>query len=99
MMITILCQKKVIRAYEAINESFYYKYLYKTDDDQILVNINFFEIIKKITNITPKIHYGGFVVDVKKEHISDYHKIHPELPTNLLVKKTQYCSGRFLFSL
>lgn len=89
--------KKVIRAYEAVYETFEFKYLYKTDDDQILVNMQFFDIIKNITNNRPKIHYGGFVVDVKNEHISEYYKIHPELPTDLLIKKTQYCSGRFYF--
>lgn len=89
--------KKVIRAYEAIYETFDFKYIFKTDDDQILVNMQFFEIIKNITNNRPKIHYGGFIVDVKKDHISDYYKIHPELPSDLLVKKTQYCSGRFYF--
>lgn len=89
--------KKVIRAYEAVNETFDFKYLYKTDDDQILVNNNFFEMIIKMTNTKPKIHYGGFVVDVKQDHISEYYKIHSELPTNLLVKKSQYCSGRFYF--
>jgi hypothetical protein len=89
--------KKVIRAYEAINETFDFKYIFKTDDDQILANMKFFDIIKNVTNVRPKIHYGGFIVNIKKDHISDYYKIHPELPADLLLKKTQYCSGRFYF--
>ena len=87
--------KKVIRAYEAINETFDFKYLYKTDDDQILVNMQFFDGLQKLLDDVIKRHYGGFVVDIKKDHISQYYKIHPELPSNLLIKKTQYCSGRF----
>jgi len=86
--------KKVIRAYEAIFETFDFKYIFKTDDDQILLDVNFFN---KLEKILIKRHYGGFIVDVKKDHISQYYKIHPELPTNLLIKKTQYCSGRFYF--
>lgn len=89
--------KKVIRAYEAINETFKFKYLYKTDDDQILVNDKFFDVIKGLTGQMPKIHYGGYIVDVKKNHLSEYNKIHPELPANLPILKTKYCSGRFYF--
>ena len=45
----------------------------------------------------PKSHYGGFVVDVLKPYLSGYHNIHPELPKNLPVYQTKYCSGRFYF--
>lgn len=89
--------KKVIRSYEAVYETFDFKYILKTDDDQMLINNRFFDIINNLTIVRPKIHYGGFIVNVKNDHISDYYKIHQELPTNLLVKKTQYCSGRFYF--
>jgi hypothetical protein len=93
--------KKVIRAYEAVYETFDFKYLYKTDDDQILVNEKFLDVIKGITsnniNNSKKIHYGGYIVDVKQDHLSQYHKIHPELPKNLPIFKTKYCSGRFYF--
>lgn len=89
--------KKVISAYNAIHETFAYKYIYKTDDDQNLVNDKFLDILTKITFSKPKIHYGGYIVDVKQNYLSQYHKIHPELPTYLPVLKTNYCSGRFYF--
>ena len=89
--------KKVIRAYQAINETFNFKYLYKTDDDQILVNEKFLHVVKGITSNARKIHYGGYIVDVKQNHLSQYHKIHPELPDYLPILQTRYCSGRFYF--
>lgn len=89
--------KKVIAAYNAIFETFNFKYIYKTDDDQILVNEKFLDIVKGLTSRTPKIHYGGYIVDVKQNYLSQYHKIHPELPTYLPILQTQYCSGRFYF--
>ena len=89
--------KKVIRAYEAVNETFDFKYLFKTDDDQILVNEKFLDIVKGITSGSKKIHYGGYIVDVKQNYLSQYHKIHPELPEYLPILQTRYCSGRFYF--
>ena len=89
--------KKVIRAYEAVYETFDIKYLYKTDDDQILVNEKFLHVIRGITSNSRKIHYGGYIVDVKQNYLSQYHKIHPELPEYLPVLQTKYCSGRFYF--
>ena len=90
--------KKVMASYEAIYETFYFKYLFKTDDDQILVNHKFFEIIVGlIKNKIPKTHYGGYIVDVKKPYLSEYHRIHPELPKQLPLYVTKYCSGRFYF--
>lgn len=88
--------KKVIRAYEAVYETFNFKYLYKTDDDQILVNQKFLDVVTGITS-NKKIHYGGYVVDVKQNYLSQYHKIHPELPEYLPILQTKYCSGRFYF--
>lgn len=89
--------KKVIRAYEAVNETFNFKYLYKTDDDQILVNDKFLHVVKGITCSARKIHYGGYIVDVKQNYLSQYYKIHPELPDYLPILQTKYCSGRFYF--
>ena len=92
--------KKVIRAYQAVYETFDFKYLYKTDDDQNLVKVKFFDVLKGlITNEDPvkKIHYGGYIVDVKQNYLSQYHKIHPELPEYLPILQTKYCSGRFYF--
>lgn len=89
--------KKVVRAYEAVYKTFEFRYLFKTDDDQILVNNKFFDVIKGLTNMETKIHYGGYIVDVKQNYLSQYHKIHPELPEYLPVLQTKYCSGRFYF--
>jgi len=90
--------KKVIRAYKAINETFKYKYLFKTDDDQILIKPQFFDTLAGLlSNKVPKIHYGGYIVDVKQPYLSEYHRIHPELPKQLPLFVTKYCSGRFYF--
>jgi hypothetical protein len=89
---------KVITSYKAIFETHKFKYIFKTDDDQILVNNKFFAVITNIiNNKDPKTHYGGFVIDVTTPHISMYYKYHPELPQNLIIQKTKYCSGRFYF--
>jgi len=89
---------KVISAYNAVYETFQFKYLFKTDDDQILVKPNFFDtLVKIISNRVPKIHYGGYIVEVKKPYLSEYHRIHPELPKHLPLYVTNYCSGRFYF--
>ena len=90
--------KKVIASYKSVYETFDFRYLYKTDDDQILVNPKFFDILTGlINNKKPKTHYGGYIVDVVKPYLSDYHKIHPELPNKLPLYTTKYCSGRFYF--
>lgn len=90
--------KKVIASYEAVYETFNFRYLFKTDDDQILVNPKFFDmVVGLISKQTPKIHYGGYIVDVPKPYLSEYHRIHPELPKQLPLYVTKYCSGRFYF--
>jgi len=89
---------KVITAYNAIYETFIFKYIFKTDDDQILVKPNFFDIIKNlITKMNPSPNYGGYIVNVIQPYLSQYYRIHPELPKNLPLYKTKYCSGRFYF--
>jgi hypothetical protein len=94
--------KKVIRAYQAILNIYEFKYIFKTDDDQQVTNIKIFETIMSLLNRKyedpdQKIHYGGHIVDVKQTYQSQYYRIHAELPQNLLVKATKYCSGRFYF--
>lgn len=90
--------KKVITAYKAINESFKFKYIFKTDDDQILVNNQFFtKLIKMLISEYNKIHYGGFLVKINKPKQCNYNIIHPELPNNMVLYKTNYCTGRFYF--
>jgi len=90
--------KKVIAAYNAVANTFNFKYIYKTDDDQILVNDKLFDILNGLlTNARPRIHYGGYIVDVKRNYLSQYYRIHPELPQYLPILQTKYCSGRFYF--
>jgi hypothetical protein len=91
--------KKVIAAYQGIYQTFpNLKYIFKTDDDQILIKPAFFEIIKNII-ITKKkqdkVHYGGFPVNILNPQLSSYYLIHPELPQNIVLQKTVYCNGRF----
>tara|TARA_Y100000591_G_C21776729_1_gene668756 strand:+ start:534 stop:1169 length:636 start_codon:yes stop_codon:yes gene_type:complete len=85
---------KVISAFHAINDSYDFKYIFKTDDDQKLIKDDFFEKITKILSFNSKCHYGGTLVSVE-DHISQYYHIHNCLPKNLLLKKTSYCNGRF----
>lgn len=91
--------KKVIEAYKAINKVYEFKYILKTDDDQNVTHIAFFNVLIHLLNRSygkpNQIHYGGNIVDVKQTHISQYYRIHPELPKNLIVKKSKYCNGRF----
>lgn len=89
---------KVITAYNAVYETFDFKYIFKTDDDQILVKPQFFDIICGLIQKTlPKLNYGGYIVDVPRPYLSQYYKIHPELPNHLPILQTKYCSGRFYF--
>ena len=88
--------KKVIAAYFAINKEYKFKYIFKTDDDQKLNIIEFLETIRLIlSKKDPQIHYGGNIVNVNKPYLSQYNRIHPELPSYLPVLTTRYCSGRF----
>ena len=87
--------KKVINAYEIINSLYDYKYIYKTDDDQLLQTTKFFFLIKNTLLSNENVHYGGFMVAVKEDQISDYYKFHAELPKDLIIKKSTYCNGRF----
>ena len=90
---------KVITAYDAINQTYEYKYIMKTDDDQqVLSCFQFFTTLTKLfESPTFSSHYGGFIVDVKLPHISQYYRIHPELPQNLKIEAIKYCNGRFYF--
>lgn len=84
---------KIITAIKAVNDTFEYKYIFKTDDDQILLKDNFFETLINILD-TKKNDYGGFNINVK-DHITTYWTVHPELPRDLFLKGTIYCNGRF----
>ncbi len=90
--------KKVIAAYTAINKTFNFKYIFKTDDDQTLTNHKFFDMLCGLIKAKlPRPHYGGYIVDVKQPYLSEYHRIHPELPPKIPLYITKYCSGRFYF--
>jgi hypothetical protein len=52
-------------------------------------------LVRKPTKM--KAHYGGQVVDVQIPYLSQYFQIHPELPQDMIIQKTEYCSGRFYF--
>jgi hypothetical protein len=88
--------KKVISAYEAINKEYVFNYIFKTDDDQHLNSTQFLHMIQRLLLTKyPKVHYGGHIITINSAHLSQYHKIHPELPPNLPMFETTYCSGRF----
>lgn len=91
--------KKVITAYKAITETYNYKYVFKTDDDQELQRPNFFDVIKNLILASRKIkiHYGGHIINVVQPYKSKYYLLHTELPTDMIIEKTKYCSGRFYF--
>ena len=75
-----------------------YKYVFKTDDDQMLVNPNFFNMLNRtLVSMKPMTHYGGFVNNITYPHISTYNLVHSEVPPNVIIKPTKYCSGRFYF--
>jgi hypothetical protein len=86
---------KVITALEAVNHTYNYDYIFKTDDDQELVDDGFFN--KMMTTLsTKKYNYGGRLLNVN-DHYSTYYTVHSELPKKLLLRRTSYCSGRFYF--
>jgi hypothetical protein len=94
--------KKVIRAYNALKKTYNFKYILKTDDDQMVTNIKFFNVLmnlldKKYDDPDNRIHYGGHIIDVKQPYLSQYYKIHDELPRELKILTTRYCTGRFYF--
>lgn len=84
---------KIITAIDCINATHNYEYIFKTDDDQNLVDCNFFTNTITLIN-HHKYNYGGYSINVN-DHYSNYYTVHSELPKVLLLKKTIYCSGRF----
>ena len=84
---------KVITAIDAINKNYNYKYILKTDDDQMLINKNYLDITLSLLE-KKEFDYGGLLIQVP-DHISKYWMIHECLPRDLFLKGTQYCNGRF----
>lgn len=89
--------KKMMMAYYAINNTYDFNYVFKTDDDEKLIFNNFFNKLIEQILYNIQINYGGFIVNIQKDHFSTHHLLHPELPPNLPIRKTIYCSGRFYF--
>jgi hypothetical protein len=88
--------KKVVASYAAIQERYTFQYIFKTDDDQILSNSRFFGTISGLLESKkPKVHYGGQHIKVEIPYLSQYYKLHPELPQDMIVQSTDYCTGRF----
>jgi hypothetical protein len=87
--------KKVFAAYKAIHETYNYKYIFKTDDDQMLNNQKFFDMVIGLINRNKMVHYGGHIVSVPRPYVSKYWMVHSELPTDVVVQASDYCSGRF----
>ena len=94
--------KKVVAAFAAIHSVYNFKYIFKTDDDQTVSseNIRFFQILMNTLDTkanAKKPEYGGNIITVHNPYKSEYYRLHPELPKNLIVMPTKYCSGRFYF--
>lgn len=91
--------KKVIASFKAALQNYpNLKYIFKTDDDQMLTNPKFFQTITNLIKTKkPKTHYGGQRIVIETPYLSQYNRIHPELPNDLILHKTEYCSGRFYF--
>jgi hypothetical protein len=85
---------KVITALNGIRSAFDFKYIFKTDDDQMLIQPAFFTDLPNYLTNNVNHHYGGFIVKVD-DHISKYYTVHDCLPRDLLLKKCLYCNGRF----
>ncbi len=87
---------KMITALNAVNETIEYKYVFKTDDDQMLIDDNFFTSLPNYLQTNSQYDYGGYVVKVP-DHISQYYTVHDCLPKDLFLKRCMYCNGRFYF--
>lgn len=86
--------QKVILSYQAVDENFDYKYIYKTDDDQNIQK-EIWELLR--SNLNESVNYGGQYCQYKKDIITtpDYSKEHPELPSSFKIEKSIFCGGRF----
>jgi len=84
---------KIITAIHAVHQTIPYDYILKTDDDQMLIQPTFFEILDSRIQSH---HYGGYTINVDN-HYSTYWTVHNELPKKLFLEKATYCNGRFYF--
>ena len=86
--------RKVILSYQAIDENFDYKYIFKTDDDQEIKQY-FWNLI--ISNLKEDVNYGGFFSEYRNDTKlgCEYYEEHPDLPLDLEIEKSTFCGGRF----
>lgn len=86
---------KIISAYEAIYNTYHFKYVLKMDDAQTPLADNFFQAL--LNNLSSEFapHYGGKITTIDSTHISTEYNNNPELPKNILLQATTYCTGRF----
>ena len=82
---------KIMSAIKAVSKVYNYKYLFKTDDDQMLVNKNFFTQLCDEIN-QEKYDYGGFIVDIK-DHYTEYKS--NQIQKKIKLNACQYANGRF----
>ena len=47
--------------------------------------------------MVPKVHYGGKIVNVEIPYMSKYYLLHPELPKDMIIQSTKYCTGSLYF--
>ena len=90
---------KVITAFKAVHETMSVDYIFKTDDDQRLIQPNFFNVLStiltaKLKSDDTKIYYGGNAININT-HVSRYYIEHPELPHDNILEACTYCNGRF----
>lgn len=87
---------KIITAFRAVYETMpNIKYVFKTDDNQYLVNVELFTKLKYVLS-HKDICYGGHTIRVTK-HISTLYITHPEFPKDVELEETIYCTGPFYF--
>jgi hypothetical protein len=88
--------KKVIRALHACHKELNCEYIFKTDDDQVLTDLSFFDrLLQQIADSPAPVHYGGHICRVETEGCSGYWEYHDELPRDIYLYKNAYCNGRF----
>jgi hypothetical protein len=87
---------KIIMAMNAIHNTYDYLYIFKTDDNVDFTNKLYFTTLMNMLSIHREIHYGGHKV-MCGDFYSTHYDFHNELPRDLFMKSTTYCSGKFYF--
>ena len=81
---------KTYEAFKILTEKYDFEYIIKTDDDQKLIDDNFYNYI--ISSFSKKYDYGGKLINCQ-DHISQYYLTQPELINhkNILFRKNIVC--------